>query len=176
MPDFFCACIKSNKPNPTSKKQLHMKCAIQSFERIYSSVRSFASPNQPIECDHRGVHFSNSSGLTIHLAVFSSLGYRVYVQRKSVWDLIENLDKPIQGDSGINQNELDRFSIDLHESITSFMHMGDPVFHGLVRLKRLWRNQNLCTNTAKLSTTAVVLIKMRCIEHEKAWGIYVAVT
>ena len=167
--------VEQTESDP-SKKQLHMECAIQSFEKIYSSVRSFASPNQPIECDHRGVHFSHSSGLTIHLAVFPSLVHRMHVQRKSVWDLIENLDKSIQGYSGINQNELDRFSIGLHESITSFMHMGDPVFHGLVRLARLWRNQNLCTTTAELSTYAVVLIMMRCIEDEKARGMSIATT
>ena len=150
----------------TTKKQLHMQCAIQSFEKIYTSVRSFASVHHPVECDHRGIHFIHESGLQFHLAVFPSLGHRMHLQRKSVWDLIEQLDR---SSGGLNQNDLNKFSIGLHESITSFMHMGDPVCHGLVRLARFWRSQVLSpTCAAELSPFAIVLIMMRCIEDEKA--------
>ena len=159
----FLDCSASHQ----SDTQLHMQCAIQSFEKIYSAVRSFASVHHdPVECDHRGVHFFHESGLHFHLAVFPSLGHRMHLQRKSVWDLIEQLDR---SSGGLNQNDLDKFSIGLHESVTSFMHLGDPVCHGLVRLARFWRSQVLAqSGAAELSPYAVVLIMMRCIEDEKA--------
>jgi len=154
------------------KKQLHMECAIQSFEKIYTCVRPFASTHNPIECDHRGVHFQHEpSGLFIHLAVFPSLGHRMHVQRKSVWDLVERMDR---SSGGLTQNELDRFSIGLHESTSSFMHMGDPDFHGLVRLARFWRSQILNISGPEMSTYAIALIMMRCIEDEKARGMTVS--
>ena len=157
-----------------AKKQLHMECAIQSFEKIYTSIRHLAAADQAVECDHRGVHFQHhSSGIFIHLAVFPTLGHRMHVQRKSVWDLIEKLDR---SSGGLSQNELDRFSIGLHESTSSFMHMGDPVFHGLVRLARFWRSQTLNPSGADISTYAVALIMMRCIEDEKARGMSVSVS
>ena len=160
--------VEESEPDP-SKKQLHMECAIQSFEKIYTCVRPFASV---VECDHRGVHFKHeSSGLFIHLAVFPSMGHRMHVQRKSVWDVIEQLDR---SSGGLSQNDLDRFSIGLHESTTSFMHMGDPVFHGLVRLARFWRSQILNPSGVEMSTYAIVLIMMRCIEDEKARGMSVS--
>ena len=97
----------------------------------------------------------------------------MHVQRKSVWDLIEKLDR---SSGGLSQNELDRFSIGLHESTSSFMHMGDPVFHGLVRLARFFRSQILNPSGAEISTYAVALIMMRCIEDEKARGMSVSVS
>jgi hypothetical protein len=50
------------------------------------------------------------------------------------------------------------------------MHMGDPVFHGLVRMARFWRSQVLNPSGAEMSTYAIALIMMRCIEDEKARG------
>ena len=159
--------VEESEPDP-SKKKLHPECTIQSFEKIYTCIRHFASPHQPVECDHRGVHFQHeTTGLFIHLAAFPSFGHRMHVQRKSIWDLVESLDR---SSGGLNQNDLDRFSIGLCESTSSFMHMGDPVFHGLVRLARFWRSQVLNPSGAEMSTYAIALIMMRCIEDEKARG------
>jgi hypothetical protein len=141
----------------------HIACSIRSAETIYHAVREMVSA---CETDHYGIHFSLDD-YNFHLAVTPSLGKKMHLQRKAVWDLIEEKDKA----GKLSQSDLDMLSGSLHESLTSFMHMGDPVFHAVVRLSRLWR-QNVLLNLGcgEFSTLAVVLVMMRCIEDEKARG------
>ena len=145
----------------------HTECVIHSAERIQNSFRHIVST---CHGDHFGVHFELDN-YQFHLAVTPSLSHKMHLQRKAVWDLIEKRDK----ENKLSQNDLDRFSIALHESLTSFMHMGDPVFHGLVRLARLWRENTLIQQgCGELSTLGAVLVMYRCIEDEKARGMSVS--
>ena len=151
------------------KAEAHIECSIQSAEKIYNSFKSLIS-STTCHCDHYGLHFELDH-YQFHLAVSPSFGHKMHVHRKAVWDLIEKKDK----ENRLTQNDLDKFSISLHESLTSFMHMGDPVFHGLVRLARLWRQHVLVQQgCGELSTLATVLVMMRCIEDEKARGMSVS--
>ena len=160
--------LEASEHDP-EKKEEHMECSIQSAEKIYQSFRNMIS-STVCECDHFGLHFG-MDGYFLHIAVSPSFAHKMHLHRKHVWDLIEKRDK----ESKLNQNDLDRFSISLHESLTSFMHMGDPGFHGLVRLARFWRqNVLLQQGCGELSSLAVVLVMMRCIEDEKAIGMSVA--
>ena len=145
----------------------HMQCSIQSAEKTYQALRPLIEHST---CDHLGMHFT-LDGFNFHVAVTPSLGHKMHLQRKAVWDMIERKDK----EGNLTQSDLDMMSISLHESLTSFMHMGDPVFHDLVRLARFWREHALLQQgCGELSTMATVLVMMRCIEDEKARGMAVS--
>ncbi len=145
----------------------HMECSIQSAEKIYHSLRTIVGES---EFDHFGMHFK-LDGYNFHVAVTPSLGKKMHLQRKAVWDMIERKDKA----GCLTQPDLDILSISLHESLTSFMHMGDPVFHDMIRLGRLWRQWALVDQgCGEFPSLAVVLVMMRCIEDEKARGMSVS--
>jgi hypothetical protein len=119
--------------------------------------------------DHYGMHFE-LDGYAFHVAVTPSFAHKMHLQRKAVWDQIEARDKQ----NKLTQTDLDKFSVALHESLSSFMHMGDPVYHDLVRLARLWRQTVLIEQgCGDLSALATVLLMVRCIEDEKARGMAV---
>ena len=129
-----------------------------SLEKIYSSFQQVVPMS---EIDEFGVHFEMDNFL-FHLAVTPSLGHKMHLQRKHVWDLIEQRIKEGKGSSGLG-----KFSLALHESLTSFMHLGDPRFHGLVRLARLWREHVLVNSgCVEVSSLVVALVMIRCIEEE----------
>ena len=144
-----------------------MECSIQSAEKIYHALRPIVTES---ESNHFGMHFK-LDGYNYHVAVTPSMGKKMHLQRKAVWDLIEKKDR----EGSLSQPDLDILSISLHESLTSFMHMGDPVFHDMIRLGRLWRQWALLEQgCGELPTLAVVMVMMRCIEDEKARGMSVA--
>jgi hypothetical protein len=145
----------------------HIQCSIQSAEKTYQALRPLIEHST---CDHLGMHF-NLDGFDFHVAVTPSLGHKMHLQRKAVWDVIERKDK----EGILTHSDLDMMSLSLHESLASFMHMGDPVFHDLVRLTRFWREQALIQQgCGELSTLATVLVMMRCIEDEKARGMAIS--
>jgi hypothetical protein len=120
-----------------------------------------------LQIDHLGGHFV-MNGYPINLAVAPALGHKMHIQRKAIWDEIEMA----ISDESLSPSDLDRFSISLHESLAAFMHLGDPLLHGLVRLARLWRqNAILASGCDELSTLATVLVMMRCIEVERSRGL-----
>jgi hypothetical protein len=145
----------------------HMQCSIQSAEHVYRSLRGLVEHST---YDHFGMHFTLDN-YDFNVAVTPCLGRKMHLQRKAVWDLVEQKDKEIR----LSQSDLDMMSISLHESLTAFMHMGDPVFHDLVRLARFWRQTALVDQgCGELSTLATILVMMRCIEDEKARGMSVS--
>jgi hypothetical protein len=161
----FVDCEALHGQAATSQSE-HFECAIQSSEKIYRSIREMVST---CESDHFGIHFKLNEE-SMHVSVTPSMGTKMHLHRKCVWDLIEGKDR----DGSLTQSDLDIMSLSLHESLTAFMHMGDPVFHSLVRLCRLWRRQVLINQgCGELSTLACVLVMMRCIEDEKARGMSV---
>lgn len=147
----------------------HLECSVRSAEKVYESLKALIS-STACYCDHFGLHFE-MDGYQFHLAVTPSLGHKMHLQRKAVWDMIEEKDKENQ----LTQTDLDRLSIALHESTTSFMHLGDPDLHNLVKLARFWRASVLVEQgCGELSTLGVVLVMIRCIEDEKAVGMSVS--
>ena len=145
----------------------HLQCSIQSAEHVYRSLRGRI---EHCTYDHFGMHFAVDN-FGFNVAVTPSLGHKMHLQRKAVWDLIEQKDK----ENKLSQSDLDMMSISLHESLTAFMQMGDPVFHDLVRLGRFWRQTALVDQgCGELSTLATVLVMMRCIEDEKSRGMSVS--
>jgi len=157
--------IEESESNYT-KKSTHMECAIQSLEKVCNSFKDVV---EYMECDHIGAHCT-LEGYWFHICVFPSMGHRMHLQRKAVWDMIEELDKS----GSVSQNDLEKYSTGLHESTASFMHMGDPVHHGLVRLARKWRSNVLVPAGCEMSALAISLVMMRCIEDEKALGMSVS--
>ena len=135
-------------------------CCAHSDERIYSAIRPLMK-SDPVK-DQNVLHFCLGAFM-IHLAVTPSFGHKMHLQRKHVWDLLEARDK----EGAMTSMELKNYSLALHESLASFMHMGDPLFHGLVRLARLWR-EHMCQSS--ISALVATLLMMRCIEDEKARG------
>ena len=144
----------------------HLSCSIHAAEKTYHVVREMVSN---CETDHYGIHF-NLNDYNFHLMVTPSMGKKMHLQRKAIWDMIEQKNK----EGKLSQSDLDMLSGSLHESLTSFMHMGDPVFHAVARLGRLWRQYVLLNQgCGEFSTLAAVLVIMRCIEDEKARGMTV---
>lgn len=163
----FVDCSVSHGAIETRESE-HLECSAQSSEKIYGAIRSMISSTS-CKCDHLGLHFE-LDGYQFHLGVTPSFGHKMHLQRKAVWDLIEAKDKSNE----LTQSDLDKFSLSLHESLTSFMHLGDPVLHGLVRLARLWRmNMLIEQGFGELSCLGAVLVMMRCIEDERAIGMSV---
>lgn len=144
----------------------HAECSIQSADKIYAALQGIVSGAR---FDHFGMHF-DLEGYGFHVAVTPSFAHKMHLQRKAVWDLIEARDKM----NRLTQSDLEKFSLSLHESLGSFMHMGDPVYSDLIRLSRLWRQTVLLAEGCEeLSALAVVLIMTRCIDDEKARGMTV---
>lgn len=129
-----------------------------SAEKVYHSIENIIGRNSVL-CDHLGLHFE-MEGFQFHLAITPALGHRMHEQRKRVWDFIQEAEQVAE----VDLQSLDKYSISMHESLTAFMHLGDPVLHGLVRLARFWRRQHSQFN---VSPIAIVLVMMRCIEDEK---------
>ena len=165
----FVDCSLSHGGIETERSE-HAECRSNSAEKIYEAIKAMVS-STACNCDHLGLHFE-MDGYQFHLAVTPSFGHRMHLQRKAVWDIIEAKDK----DNQLTQNDLDRFSMSLHETTTVFMHLGDPSLHSLVRLARLWRSKVLVEQgCGELSTFAAVLVMMRCIENEKAVGMSISI-
>jgi hypothetical protein len=163
------AFVDCSASHPTEGELEHRQCTMDSSDRVYGILRGMVSSSS-LFSDHRGLHFE-MDGYHFHIAVTPSLGHKMHQQRKAVWDLVEERDK----EGTMSVTELETFSVALHESLTSFMHMGDPVYHGLVRLARIWRVNNLFPAGAEdLSALAVSLVMIRSIEEEKARGMSVA--
>ncbi len=136
-----------------------------STERVFRAVSNHIG--NVLHIDHLGGHFEFHN-YQINIGMAPSLGHKMHVQRKAIWDEIQRLSSSSQ----LSPSDLDRFSICLHESLASFMHLGDPHLHGLVRLARLWRERViLAAGCAELSTLAVVLVMIRCIEVERSRGL-----
>lgn len=143
----------------------HMSLEVSS-ERVFRAISNRLGT--PLRIDHIGAHFEFHT-YPFHVGTSPSLGHKMYIQRKAVWDQIQ---QAVLNSSPLSPSDLDRFSVCLHESLSAFMHLGDPQLHGLVRLARLWREKALlASGCSEMSTMAVVLVMIRCIEVERARGL-----